>query len=408
MDYIFGLEENATKNEAVKEDIFQDMTLESFRCEYPATDRLYDHLFSHIEGGLYEARPSFWLSKSEAEALLMEYPEVCLIVDEDAEGFQVYYACAPRYGQFYLGEILTPYEDDPFVGCEYEQHAFMKEIAPLLAEHIDRFRDYSLIRNAQFVFRDRQYVYEDNFEFMPRPKKRAFQWIRPAEDDDRRIALGNLICEKIEEGIYFVHDPRRREFPGVSYPVVLPRLSTVEFEQLPACDGIGVLCCRKNDAEFAEDHEVECVEYVKYIAFGKEHLPRLKEMAVAEKGSYGELPVIPKDAKELIPGEGYFHSKMRYKLVTDMYETEPMVDIAYMQGDELVLWNGGLGSLYEKRIPFGLLESLVVTTQQHLRCGEVIGVSHELLNRDEQLKMILTPEAYELYRRYKFHDFCLK
>lgn len=84
MDHIFGLEENATKNEAVKEDIFQDMTLESFRCEYPATDRLYDHLFSHIEGGLYETRPSFWLSKSEAEALLMEYPEVCLIVDEDA------------------------------------------------------------------------------------------------------------------------------------------------------------------------------------------------------------------------------------------------------------------------------------------------------------------------------------
>ncbi len=83
-----------------------------------------------------------------------------------------------------------------------------------------------------------------------------------------------------------MHDPRRREFPSVSYPVVFPRLSTVEFEQLPACDGIGVLCCRKNDAEFAEDHEVECVEYVKYIAFGKEHLPRLKEMTVAEEGKY--------------------------------------------------------------------------------------------------------------------------
>lgn len=425
-----------------EEALFRDQTLEPFTCIYPYMDQMDGHTFRHIGGGMYHAEPEFEIDPEQAQRMLADYSEVELYVKipESCRGgsLQVVYAYAPRYAQQYTISALM---------------GNLRDLFPELHKHGECWRN---LVPVSYRGSDDEEEEKDGYRidrwYRRHPKCRAFQWVPPRENGGRRIALGSVIGEKIDEGIYYVHDPRRHTFGDIVFSPVLPELGDVEYDDLAKTGEVSVIRYPDQGYEW-DDSDV----YVKYIAIGREHFDKLRHMAEIGEGVYlsafqvaffhpdfagndhglnkkgltdmqGEtmeksgsecigmeisdnpedgipedlisLPALPNLAMELRPGIGYESLLLRFKMITDGGTGETYADQAFLLGDKLILRRRVFGRIDEKEYPLGLMESLSVCGQVVLRCGEAIDVWYEVLSREKQMSKLLSPETYALYQRY--------
>jgi len=418
---------------------FKDKTIRMFKCKYPEEQFIENHKFRHIAGGMYIADPAFEISYLEICGILEDYSRVNLFVEKlenDENNIPVYkvlYGYAPEYRQLYMTDVIY-------------MEVTIDEAKPL-EEHLEKLQNCTEINYHdfeeynKFLSDEEQYLEDSMFYNRPWPKQRAFQWIPPREDDDRRIALGHLIGEKIEDGIYYVHDPRPDSYGNVVFFQPFPLITDLEYDNVAKLGEVSAIV-------YADQGEWpgECRSLLKYIAIGKEHFGRLQEMAKQGAGVYIDeasvasvhpdydgqrswalggfqrltehtmdyedndfdcysvseeppVPDIPDDAVMLYEGLGFMGIRIKYKLITGTSYIEPLADYAFIQGEDLVLWHD-LFEFREERIPLGLIENLIVRESRVLNCGEMIDVYHEIIRKDEQLKIILKPAVYDLYKKH--------
>ncbi len=358
---------------------FWDMTHDPFICEYPEIQFMGDHKFKHIAGGIYMADPSFELSDSEIDAVFNDY-EVELFVEvlyDRMDRVRVLYAAAPRYEQLYNHYVMFRHSMNWHVG----------EGKRIPEQHLD-----ALSKCAQMSSED------PSKEFRLKPKRRAFQWIPPEENDGTRIAIGHLIGDLIEPGIYYIYDPRTAYFDGQLFTGMSSKIRDLEYDE----DGP----VRPREISVIVDDE----ENVKYLATGRNYFPRLKELSELGAGRLVDdffvaqtNPDIPKGAAEIYEGLGFAGIRFRYKIITDMKYIEPLADFAFFDRDrdELVLKYVLFGRDQEERIPIGLIEHLIVTESQELRSGKTIELFHEIIRPDEALKGMLIPAVYDLFQSHR-------
>ncbi len=396
-------------------DHFADITTEEYSFRYDEVI-LNGHHFKHIAYGIYAADPVFVMEHSEAEQILIAYRNVEFIVidlgdDEDTCSHRVYFA----------HETL-------------DHHAYGRLLRELNWGHLksdERFAlDISETDKLRTIERGFYHIDESLRDNPPEPRSCFLpKYERVVMKDGSRpwIRINNHIGIMVEDGIYFF--PRSGQAIGENlYNVPIIDLNS-RFD-VPAA-GI----CYSTDFHPSFDTAVE------YLAIGAERFSRLQEicrlLSPSKHCYYHEFGIVKeedtesdesKDVKalsmddimyainsaseteeskdlepetgaiEILERRGFYDLEISYSRPFFEDEGFKKYDMAYRLGDVLVLVKKENGKVTKERHKLQFLSGLYVRTEESLKCGMDYPVIHPIIDcKEERLREILTPEAYELY-----------
>ena len=287
--------------------------------DYPQTEEIAGHVFHHLAGGLYQADEEFELTNKEARSILREYRKVRLIVRRKP-GCKKYYSdyanwrqktryCSLTVGYYDVYQVLYAYEfgyqhpelenilRDSYCYSNWlrwqarRKKTAVEETAKIKACCYN-FDMMDIICHYVFSEIDGKKGIHAEPEELPQ-LRRAFEWIWPEEGIPGYIRLGDHFFEKTEEGIY----------KAVEY-YSLGKFwdhATAYIYDLSLPDGVTA-----DDVAYIQDYYMDGGGWgfpdennAVYIAIGKEHFDRLREIGGADfmYHPYSKLRKQEKDAK---------------------------------------------------------------------------------------------------------------
>ena len=396
---------------------FIDITNDDVRIKFADTEVIEGHIFKHVEYGIFAAVPAFEIDNADMLDMIINYRDVVYVVEElneakkkDDRRYKVILAYSiESSGDFWKLNYINNLENRDSKLWDY--YEFMKRLEPV---------EYGYYRTEKL-----------NREELPDNKSAlAPLYTRVILPDGRKpwIKLNKHIGIEVEAGIYY--------FPksGESIGYCLSNMPVVDLNTAFADENVAAIC-HSTDIHFSFDTAVE------YLAIGKEHFPRLKEIQrllsntgygyyhefrvqksnqcenntaenqgilsmddirsvideVSNSNSKSEV-IISSDAEELVEGLGFYKLCVRYE--RPFFEPVGFrdYDVAYKLKDKLVLGNKKNDEIIYEYHELRFLSGLYVKKDARLNNGIDYPVIHAVIDcREERLKQVLTKEAYSLY-----------
>lgn len=376
------------------ENHFIDITNDDVRIRFANTEEIEGHMFRHVAFGVFAAEPAFEISNSDMYDMVIKYRDVVYVVEnineserDDDRKYKVVFAYSEN-------SVSNRFAKLNYLNNACSNNSVFKKYYDF-RKRLDCI-SYDFYRTANI---DYDNLPVNNIAFEPIYNKIVLP-------NGRRpwIKLNNHIGIEVEEGIYYF--ARSGDSIGnrlIELPVVA--LNTVFSNEYVAA------ICHPVDIHLSMESAVE------YIAVGKEHFSRLKEIRrIVDNGFYHEygncdskikdksviIPVvdttIPDAAEELIKELGFFNICVSFERPFIGSSGFCEYDIAYKLENNLVL-----GIKKGEKVTFEyhdlrFLSALYVKQNKRLNNGIDYPVIHKVIDcGDERLKEILTPEAYSIY-----------